>query len=96
MCTGASDNCGNVYSGTYRPFGDGGLPFAQGGGDRAGVMLFDLWGGTWVLAVKTADSMGSTSWGCTGAGLQNGPGFVGQLLLLPFAGCRFPNTCSSH
>jgi len=85
LCAGgASTTCGAVYSGAYRPLGDGGLPFGQGGGERAGVALYDANGSTWVLAIKTASTIGSGGY-CTGAGLQGGPAAVNKWVLLPLA-----------
>jgi len=82
----ASANCGTFYSGTYRPLGDAGLPANQGGqGARAGVALYDANGGTWVLAIKTANSVGGGVGWCSGAGLAAGPGAVNQWVLIPLA-----------
>lgn len=69
--------CTVNYAGTYRVLGDGARDNIQGGGVRAGVILRDANGHSYVLVIKTGNTTVNG-----GACVTGGPGSVGQWLLI--------------
>ncbi len=82
FCGGGGLNCTN-WAGTYRVLGDGNRAANEcGGAGRQGVALYDSAGHYWVLVIKTVNNHFGAVGSCGGGGLTDGPGAVGQWLLL--------------